>query len=281
MRDESEGSSAALFILPPSSFILSRFLLSRFRLPPSSFILSQECFSPVGFRAEQTDPALCPEYLSRGDGLPAEALAKAGPPSDDRSSGEDPRIVDWVRRAQAGESDAFEALVLHFQDRVWRRALYRLGDWEEAHDLAQDVFILCFRKLHQFRGESKFWTWLCRVVDNQVKNRKSWLQRRGQGKTFSLDAPSRSGDEDLPKWDPPDEGPSPRKQAEARQELDALNRCLDELGEDHREVLLMRHADGLAYEEIAETLEISLGTVKSRINRARKALADLMEGFRK
>ena len=163
-------------------------------------------------------------------------------------------------------------MILHFQDRVWRRALYRLRDHEEASDLAQEVFLICFRKIHQFRGESRFWTWLCRIVDNQVINRQGWLHRRGKGRTYSLDNPVGNQGEETPGWDPPDLGASPRRQAESRQSMEILGRCLNELSDDHREILLLRFADDLSYEEIAETLEASLGTVKSRLNRARAEL---------
>lgn len=210
---------------------------------------------------EQTDPALCRE---------SEA-AEADPPGDPSEA-----VPRWVEQAQGGDGEAFERLVVHFQDRVWRRALYRIGDHEEAYDVAQEVFVLCFRKIHQFRGESKFWTWLCRIVDNQVKNRQGWLHRRGKGKTFSLDRPLGGDEDDKRRWDPPDPGADPRRQAEGREAMQALQDSLGSLSEAHREIVLLRFSDGLSYEEIGETLELSLGTVKSRINRARAELRDLM-----
>jgi RNA polymerase sigma-70 factor (ECF subfamily) len=193
----------------------------------------------------------------------------------------DPEEVDlWVKQAQEGDREAFERLIVHFQDRVWRRAMYRIRDADEAEDLAQEVFLLCFRKIHQFRGESKFWTWLCRVVDNQVKNRIGWLQRRGRGKTYSLDAPIAGEDGDSPlAWDPPDQGADPRREAEGRESVMKLNDSLEQLTADHREILLLRFSDELSYEEIAAKLDVTLGTVKSRINRARAELRALMAEF--
>lgn len=194
-------------------------------------------------------------------------------------SRDDPEVTAWIALAKTGDREAFDRLILHYQDRVWRRALYRLGDHEEAYDLAQEVFLTCFRKLHQFRGDSKFWTWLGRITDNHVKNRYAWLKRRGKDRTFSLDAPLAEGEDAPPGWDPPDPGAGPRKTAEDREGMETLNRGLARLSPDHREVLLLRFADGLAYEEIAEGLGISLGTVKSRINRARADLRENMRDF--
>lgn len=193
--------------------------------------------------------------------------------------GDDPDMIAMIARAQSGDRSAFETLILAYQDRVWRRALYRLGDHDEAYDLAQEVFLTCFRKIDQFRGESKFWTWLARIVDNHVKNRHSWLERRGRSKTFSLDRPPGGDSEEAQAWDPPDPAAGPRRQAENQEAIDALNRNLERLSPDHREILLLRFADGLAYEEIAESLQISIGTVKSRINRARAELKARMEEF--
>ena len=191
----------------------------------------------------------------------------------------DAQVDAWVATARRGERDAFERLIAHFQDRVWRRARYRIGDADEAWDVAQEVFILCFRKIDQFRGEASFWTWLARIVDNQVRNRLGWLRRRGREITYSLDELGPGDADEERAWDPPDTAADPRREAGARQKIDALNQALAALSEDHREVLLLRFSDGLAYEEIAETLGISLGTVKSRINRARAELRQRMEPY--
>lgn len=191
----------------------------------------------------------------------------------------DAQVAHWIETAQGGDRDSMERLITHYQDRVWRRVLYRIGDADEAWDVAQEVFVLCFRKIGQYRGEAKFWTWLARIVDNQVLNRLDWLKRRGRSITFSLSELAHDEDEGERAWEPPDHGPSPRQQAAASQTIEALNAALNKVGEDHRQILLMRFSDQLSYEEIAETLQISIGTVKSRINRARAELKKLMGPF--
>ncbi len=184
----------------------------------------------------------------------------------------------WVKAAQKGDQKAMESLIEHFQDRVWHRARYRLKDHDEAWDVAQEVFIICLRKIRQFRGRSQFWTWLVRIVDNQVKNRQNWWRRRRRAQTFSLHELYQGQDEqEETAWDPPDGGPSPRQLAAAREEVESLERAMGQLTEDHREVLMLRFADGQSYEEIAQTLLVSIGTVKSRINRARRDLRAKMD----
>lgn len=191
---------------------------------------------------------------------------------------EDP-VPAWVVAAQAGDRGAMERLLEHFQDRIWRRARYRIGDHDEAWEVTQEVFVICFRKIGQFRGEAQFWTWLARIVDNQVKNRQGWWRRRRRDKTFSMQDLWRDPEEDEGNWEPPDSAPSPRQEAEGREQLEALEGVMTEMSGEHREILLLRFADGLAYEEIAEALQLSLGTVKSRINRARTELKKRMQEF--
>jgi RNA polymerase sigma-70 factor, ECF subfamily len=212
---------------------------------------------------EQSLPSACPSKQPDSD-QPQPRGPVAGV--------EDERIRLWVDAAQAGDRPAMEQLILHFQDRVWRRARYRIGDHDEAWEVTQDVFILCFRKIGQFRGEAQFWTWLARIVDNQVKNRQGWWRRRKRDQTYSLQDMSGGYAEEEQVFDPPDTAPSPRQIVAGREEMGALERAMGLLSPEHNEVLMLRFADGQSYEEIAETLQVSLGTVKSRINRARREL---------
>lgn len=230
---------------------------------------------------EQISDDACPKEESGKQAPPADAAKKkVGPNAAGSVSAEDAMIEQLVELAQGGDRESFDKLVVLFQDKVWRRAYYRTRNQEEASDVTQEVFLTCFRKLHQFRGEAKFWTWLGRIVDNHVKNRYAWLERRGRSKTYSLDAPlNNSEGDDAVTFDPPDESASPRRQAEDRQTVEAMMEKMGELSEDHREVLMLRFAENQTYEEISETLDISLGTVKSRINRARAELREKMKDY--
>lgn len=210
---------------------------------------------------------------------PKAAGAPAGPPV--AGSPDTAQVLALVRDAQAGNRRAMEDLIRLFQDRVWRRARYRIGDHDEASEVAQEVFLICFRKLHQFRGESHFWTWLARITDNQVRNRLGWWRRRRQNQTFSLQELWQGEEEEgqQHEWDPPDPSPSPRQEAAGREVMGALEDKLGQLSPEHREILMLRFADGLSYEEISDQLGVELGTVKSRINRARAELRVKMEKF--
>ena len=221
---------------------------------------------------EQISAADCQELK------PDAAEQSEVPPQAPTAGAADP-VPAWVTAAQAGDRLAMERLLGHFQDRVWRRARYRIGDHDEAWEVTQEVFLICFRKIGQFRGESQFWTWLARIVDNQVKNRQGWWRRRRRDKTFSMHDLWRDPEEEEGSWEPPDSAPSPRQEAEGREQLGALEGVMAEMSSEHREILLLRFADGLAYEEIAEALELSLGTVKSRINRARNELKKRMQEY--
>ncbi|MCL5269410.1 MAG: sigma-70 family RNA polymerase sigma factor [bacterium] len=214
-------------------------------------------------------------------------MNQAGP-NDSAGSGqggaeraaEEAQVAQWVRAAQEGDRDALARIIECYQDRVWRRARYRIGDPDEAWEVTQDVFIICLRKIGQYRGDAPFWFWLMRIVDNQVRNRQGWWRRRRRAQTFSLeDLGGQAGDDEKTAFDPPDSAPSPRQEAAGREAFAILETKMGELSAEHREILLLRFADGLAYEEIAATLDISLGTVKSRINRARAELREKMKDY--
>lgn len=183
-----------------------------------------------------------------------------------------------IAAAQAGDLSAFDTLIRRHQDRVYNQAWRLLGDHDEASDLTQEVFIRVFRKIHLYRGDAAFSTWLYRVTHNLAKNRWKQMERKGRGKTVSLDQPRADDDDDRP-LDKPDASPGPRQQAEGREILGHLERELHGLGYEHREVLVLRFVENLSYEEIADVLGANLGTVKSRICRARQELRRRMEPF--
>ncbi len=183
------------------------------------------------------------------------------------SSAGDPDL-DLIEAHRRGEKGAFDVLVKRHEARVWRLACRLLGDSDAALDAAQEAFVKAWKALPRFKGESRFSTWLTRIAINQCRNE---LRRRRTVKhtqPLSLDAAPRGAER------PPSEtlaacGPEPWEVARGREVNRALEAALSDLEPDSREVLLLRDAEDLSYEEIAEILDVPLGTVRSRLHRAR------------
>ena len=174
-----------------------------------------------------------------------------------------------VDRARAGETGAFEALVRRYQGWVFTLALRMVGDRAEAEDLAQDVFLKAYRGLRGFKGASRFSTWLYAIASHHCLNHLKARGRRGGLPRRGRDNPA-TGD-DLPAL--VDRLPDGAPQADALLERADLARIIQaemaHLTEEHRMVLILRDIQGLSYEEIARTLGVELGTVRSRLHRAR------------
>jgi RNA polymerase sigma-70 factor (ECF subfamily) len=187
------------------------------------------------------------------------------------------RVVDWseiggreaalVQRCAAGDEAAFAELVAEHQRMVIQLAMNLLGDRDEALDLSQDVFIRVFRTIGQFRGQSALRTWIYRIAINQARNRHRFWRRRRRADQVSLDAHvAAHGDFQSGAESGPD-------RILAQKELAArLQHALDALPFDQRTVVVLREVDGLSYEEIAFSLGVAVGTVKSRLTRARQTL---------
>ncbi len=182
-----------------------------------------------------------------------------------------------IERCRNGDLAAFDELVRIHQDRVYNLALRLLGNPDDALDLSQDVFLSAFRKIKSFRGESALSTWLYRITVNLAKNFWKHSQRRGASRTVSLDEPIESEEGKSILLQIPDSNPGPRELAAGREMLAILQEKLRTLSLEHRQVLLLRFSEQLSYDEIAEVLDCSVGTVKSRINRARVELKKIME----
>lgn len=177
---------------------------------------------------------------------------------------------ELLRRARRGDQSAFEALVDRWQKPVYHHALRMTNDPEDAADVTQEVFLRLWRALPSFRGESALSTWLYRLTDNAaIDLLRREKKRRG---TLSLD------DDDVPPLLPADPAPSPQEQAERSETRRQVAEGLARLSKEHRRVLILRELDGLSYQEIAAILRLNPGTVKSRIARARMALADILAG---
>lgn len=167
---------------------------------------------------------------------------------------------DWelVETARGGDRPAFNQLVLKYRNRVLGVAVRMLGDRGEAEDLAQDVFVKVFRALKDFQHEALFSTWLYRVTANSCLNR---IQKRKQEKSMTsvLDDPEAH----------PDPAANPQRVLEEKQAKLLVEKAIQDLPSDQRVILILRDIEGLSYEDIAESLGIELGTVRSRLHRAR------------
>ena len=178
-------------------------------------------------------------------------------------TGDDSHLVDRVRR---GDPRAFEELVIANQHRVFGVALRMLRNRAEAEEVAQEVFLRVHRALDDFRGEAKLSTWLYAIASRLCLNRLASGERRM----------AREGEESLERLRA-DADPAAHVE---RGELEAaLRRAIDELPDERRIVVVLRDLDGLSYEEIAAALELPLGTVRSRLHRARMDLKEKLERF--
>ncbi|MDP2344231.1 MAG: sigma-70 family RNA polymerase sigma factor [Deltaproteobacteria bacterium] len=175
-------------------------------------------------------------------------------------------------RAAAGDAGAFDALVTLFGGRVFSVALRLLRDRGEAEDLTQEVFVALYHHLPDFRGESRLSTWIYRITKNRALNRLKFLKRRQHGNHADVDDPAVSRF-----VRDPDTGAGEERDPERKLAGHALSAVLEhhlrELPEEQRALVILRDLEDLSYEEIAEVTGLPLGTVKSRLHRARAELA--------
>jgi RNA polymerase sigma-70 factor, ECF subfamily len=171
-----------------------------------------------------------------------------------------------IQRCAAGEQEA--CAESSHERMVFQLALHLMGDRDEALDLSQEVFLRVFRTLHAFRGQSALRTWIYRIAINQARNRQRWWRRRRRSDQVQLEHHV----QDHGELRQPGDGDAPDR-AFARQEMaKRLWAALDELPFDQRTVIVLREIDGMSYDEIAESLNVAVGTVKSRLTRARQTL---------
>ena len=173
-----------------------------------------------------------------------------------------------VRRCTTGDDDACAMLVADHQRMVFQLALHLLGDYEDARDLSQDVFLQVFRTIGRFRCQSALRTWIYRIAINQARNRQRWWRRRHRSDQVSLEAHmEQHGDRALA-----DPAAGPDRQLKRKETASRVWHALDLLPFDQRTAVVLREIDGLSYEEIAFSLGVAVGTVKSRLTRGREAL---------
>jgi RNA polymerase sigma-70 factor (ECF subfamily) len=183
--------------------------------------------------------------------------------------------IALVHSAQNGDLDSFNTLILHYQDRVFNTAVRILGDEDIAQDAAQEAFISAFRSINTFRGGS-FKAWLLRTVTNACYDE---LRRQKRRPTTPLEPETNDGEEmDSPHW-LADPNMTPAEKSEADELEHAIQHCLDTLPTDFRTVVVLADIEGMDYSEVATAARVPLGTIKSRLARARLRLRECLRGF--
>src|SRR5215470_6167105 len=199
---------------------------------------------------------------------------------------ERPAVSDWasalswgggeaelVHELQAGSETAFDWLVTHYHAPVYNLILGMLGDTSDAADGTQEVFLKAFRGIRKFRQGSSLKTWLYRIAIREALNQKRWFKRHLQ-KNVSIDGEPEEGQA---RFEIPDAGGTPFEQLASHEIQNAVQGALQEVPEAFRSAVILRDLEGLSYEEVAEVLECSVGTVKSRILRGRRSLKEILE----
>jgi RNA polymerase sigma-70 factor, ECF subfamily len=181
--------------------------------------------------------------------------------------------AELVTELQAGSETAFDWLVTHYHGPVYNLILSMLGDGSDAADGTQEVFLKAFRGIRSFRQGSSLKTWLYRIAIREALNHKRWFKRHLQ-KNVSIDAEPEEGRSSI---EIEDLAATPFEQFAAHEIQAAVQDALHHVPEVFRSAVILRDLEGLSYEEIAEVLDCSVGTVKSRILRGRRALRDLLE----
>lgn len=178
-----------------------------------------------------------------------------------------------VRAFQAGDRSAFDRIMLLHKNRVFSLCYWLLGDYQEANDAAQTTFVKVYRSLNGFRFESAFSTWLHRVAVNTCKNRIQSSEYREKKRTLSLDNPGTPNEGDRP-VEIQDPAPSPITRLEDKERRRRIRDAIGALAPEHREVVTLRDIQGLSYDEVARVAGVNIGTVKSRLSRARLELKE-------
>jgi RNA polymerase sigma-70 factor (ECF subfamily) len=185
--------------------------------------------------------------------------------------------VEFIERLKRGEAAAFETLIADHSGEIYG-LLFRLTEnSEEARDLTQETFLRAFQNIDRFRGEADLRTWIYRIAINQARNRWRWWRRRRRDVTVSLDATQGQSRQPLIET-LSESNENPEQQTLAHEREVALRSALRKLSRAYRETVVLRDIEGFSYEEIATTLGINVGTVKSRLARGRHELRKRLEG---
>ena len=181
--------------------------------------------------------------------------------------------AELVARVQRGEKRAFDLLVLKYQRKIMRLLSRMIRDPSEIEDLTQEAFIKAYRALPQFRGDSAFYTWLYRIAINTARNWQAAHNRRPVSSSLVETADGETFDE----IDNLTDISTPESMLASRQIAETVNAAMQSLPEDLRTAILLREIEGMSYEDIAQSMGCPIGTVRSRIFRAREAIASQLK----
>ncbi|MBR0596703.1 RNA polymerase sigma factor [Sinanaerobacter chloroacetimidivorans] len=184
---------------------------------------------------------------------------------------EDQREKQLIKKAKSGDESSFESLILGCQNRAYNIAYRYLKNEEDAMDALQESFIKIFRHLHKFKEDSRFDTWVYRIVVNTCND---MLRKNNNRKT--TDSIYKVEDDKETIMEIPDNTSAPEEVYEKKEKSNEILSGLDKLSIDQKEIVILRDVQGFSYEEISDILDCSIGTVKSRLNRARLRLREIL-----
>ena len=176
-----------------------------------------------------------------------------------------------IQRCKNNDTQAFSYFVKKYQNSVFQTVFRMVGNYQEALDLTQEVFIKAFKAIHNFRGESSFRTWIYRIAINLCISQRRKYSVNKVAQAYSIDATiqTKNGEMEI---DPPDASEDPSKTIIQKESLKEIEEAIESLSDDFKTVIVLREIEGLSYEEITEILGIPKGTVRSRLHRARSEL---------
>src|SRR6266699_4945314 len=184
----------------------------------------------------------------------------------DRAAGLTAEEAMFVLRLKANEDAAYDELVRTYSSSIFHVAYRMLGDSAEASDVVQEIFLKVFRNIGGFKGEAALKTWIFRIAFSEILNRLRWWKRRRRFATVSLDdSPNGSGSGRSVAAS----SPTPEQALQSKEQETSIQQALGRLSREHRSIIVLRDIEGFSYNEIADVLGVSIGTVKSRLARAR------------
>ncbi len=181
-----------------------------------------------------------------------------------------------IARCQKGDVEAFEEIVMKYQNKMFNIAYHMLSDYNDASEVVQDAFVSAYKNIRGFKGRSRFFTWLYTIVVNLSRNRIKQVKTRAEREQFSMDEPVETDDGQV-KVEFASGGLSVLEKLEKRELDQKVQSCINALEADFREVIVLRDMQGFAYDEISDMLKIAAGTVKSRLHRAREAVRNCLK----